>query len=410
MGKAISQEAQFGQTVWEEARRQQEQGKDPNQTANILCQRDPEGQNYGIGIILDGNGRPMPTSPTLLEYAGKELRESGVGTYLNSAKKMESLKDAVLDWQRIPRKNRDQFKLILPSDAGTGAVQTAVEFALTMRPASRTLGIEKLGWPAYKSIAKSLRLQRKEFDAETVIDEQGTLPVYQAGPLNTTGSIAAESVIRQRAKQAASTGVVVLDRAYSGFEFADQLDDKSYDQIMKMSFERQIHPFIEAGAAFALALSPTKAFVTFSLRPCGFLLVYVPDDKQNREAALSLATLIRARGSSFEHPITRAFVNAFVESRNRLEKEHETALRRVAQAQSQWKKLTVGTTMENQFSNRFAGLFRNPKVKLEAPPLIYNAHLYPVFSENRCRLNVTGLPSDEKLARRHVDVFARQCL
>jgi len=31
---------------------------------------------------------------------------------------------------------------------------------------------------------------------------------------------------------------------------------------------------------------------------------------------------------------------------------------------------------------------------------IYNEHLYPVFSDGRCRLNVTGLPSDGALAKK----------
>jgi hypothetical protein len=32
-----------------------------------------------------------------------------------------------------------------------------------------------------------------------------------------------------------------------------------------------------------------------------------------------------------------------------------------------------------------------------------------VFSGDRCRQNVTGIPEDEELARKHVAVFAAEC-
>ena len=40
---------------------------------------------------------------------------------------------------------------------------------------------------------------------------------------------------------------------------------------------------------------------------------------------------------------------------------------------------------------------------------IYNEHIYPVLDNGRCRQNVTGIPDDEALARKHVQVFAEQC-
>jgi len=38
---------------------------------------------------------------------------------------------------------------------------------------------------------------------------------------------------------------------------------------------------------------------------------------------------------------------------------------------------------------------------------IYGAHLYPVFAQGRCRLNVTGLPSDPAQASSHVAFFSK---
>ena len=67
------------------------------------------------------------------------------------------------------------------------------------------------------------------------------------------------------------------------------------------------------------------------------------------------------------------------------------------------------TSLAYQFSDSYSGLFRNPQVKEGAQAHIYNEHLYPVFSADRCRLNVTGIPADEAIAREHVRVFAEQC-
>ena len=178
---------------------------------------------------------------------------------------------------------------------------------------------------------------------------------------------------------------------------------------MRKSYELQIKPFIDENAPFLMALSPTKAFLTFSLRPCGFLLVYNPDGAREKEVTTVLTTVIRARGASFEHAITRAFVKAMLNDRVSLEREHEAALKRLSAVEKEWHSLAKGTPLEEQFSERYAGLFRNPKVKNEGPVNIYNEHLYPVFSEGRCRLNATGLPGDETLAKKHVSVFAKYC-
>src|SRR5262249_43507522 len=156
---------------------------------------------------------------------------------------------------------------------------------------------------------------------------------------------------------------------------------------------------VEAGVPFALAISPTKAFVTFALRPCGLLLVFHPDKAKAQALAPRLAGLIRARGSSFEHPVTRAFVKAMVKDRTRLEAEDAMALKRNAEAETAWQTYVKGTAMEALFTNDYAGLFRNPKAKPEAVREIYGAHLYPVFADGRCRLNVTGLPADAAQAR-----------
>jgi aspartate/tyrosine/aromatic aminotransferase len=401
---------QFGESVKNESARLESQGIDQNQIAGILCKKDPHGFNYGIGIMLDGAGKPMASSSTLLEYIAKEVQESKAGNYMNSASLMEELTRAVLRWQRIPENCWKQFKLILPSDGGTGAVQTAVTVALLLHPDINTLGIEELGWPAYAAIAKSARVKHREFPMHGVMNEEAVLPIYQAGPINTTGSVQPADVIRERAKTAARLKVpVVLDRAYSGFEFARLQKSRSYDEVMKKSFELQLKPFMDEGASFLLAISPTKAFVTFSLRPCGFLLAYIPDASREKEISLALTSAIRARGSSFEHPITRAFVKAFTRDQGRLEAEHMASLERVAVSENRWALLSRGSPMESLFTDKYAGLFRNPLCKPEAPLHIYNEHMYPVFSKDRCRLNVTGIPDDDALAKKHVDVFSRFC-
>ena len=401
----------FGEKVKQDAAALAEQGKDPNQIANILCQKDSQGSNYGIGIILGGDGKPMASSKTLLKFVRDEIENSQVGSYLNSAKLMGDLKSAVLHWQRIPESYWDRFQLVLPSDAGTGAVQTAVQVASQLNPSLNTLGIEEFGWPAYKAIAKVARFQSKEFPSDGVITGPTVLPIYQAGPMNTTGQVKSEAVVKSRAQAAGKEGaMVILDRAYSGFEYARLIGEKSYDEIMTMSFEGQIKPYLEAGVPFSLALSPTKSFVTFSLRPCGLLLTYSPDPAQTKAVSQALNTTIRARGSSFEHTVTRGFAKAMTNDLTGLEAEHQHALERLAEAEQTWRSLAKGTPLEVLFSDHYAGLFRNPQFKEDASVHVYNEHMYPVFSKDRCRLNATGIPSDHSQAKKHVAVFAQYCL
>ncbi len=399
-----------GDAVMEEARRLRESGLDSNQIAGLLCRRDPQGKNFGIGILVGGDGKPLATSPTLLEYAERELRESGAGAYLNSDSLKKEIKEAVLRWQGVPENLWPNFQLLLPSDAGTGAVQTAIQAAQLLREGFTTLSAEELGWPAYKAIAASARLKFQEFPTDAAASGAGALPLYQAGPMNTTGRVPSAAVVSARAKAARAAGVpVVLDRAYSGFELGRRLGEMTYAEIMKESFRAQVLPFAAAGVPFCVAISPTKAFVTFSLRPCGLLLVFHPEAASAAELAPKLAGLIRARGSSFESPVTRAFVKALVKDSARLEEEHAQALRRCAEAEKLWQHSAQGTAIEPLFTDAYAGLFRNPKAKPEAPREIYGAHLYPVFAEGRCRLNVTGLPSDPAQAAEQVAFFARYC-
>ncbi len=400
----------FGDAVIAEAARLRETGLDPNQIAGILCKRDPQGKNYGIGILLGGNGKPLPTSPTLLEYVQRELQESGNGSYLNSDAVKQALTDAVLRWQGVPESLRSSFELLLPSDAGTGAVQTAVQAAALLKEGLSALAVEELGWPAYRAVAVSARLRFQTFATDALAKGEGVLPLYQAGPMNTTGRVPSLEVARARAADAAGSGAfVVLDRAYPGFEYARRVAATPYAALMAESFRVQVLPFAEAGVPFALAISPTKAFVTFALRPCGMLLVFLPDPSRRAEIGQKLTTLVRARGSSFEHPITRAFVKALIKDRDRLEAEHAAALGRCAEAEAQWGALAAGTPIAELFSERYAGLFRNPKAKPDAARELYGAHIYPVFTEGRCRLNVTGLPSDATEARQAVAAFARCC-
>ncbi len=400
----------FGEDVIKESEKLRASGLDANQIAGILCKKDPLGKNYGIGILLGRDGKPLATSPTLLDYIDRELKESGSGSYVNSDTLKKEILEATLEWQGVPKALWPNFQILLPSDAGTGAVQTGIQSALLLNDKFSTLAVEELGWPAYKTIAASLRLKFQEYKTDGTAEGEGLLPLYQAGPMNTTGRVPAAAVVKARAQAAKKSCIpVVLDRAYSGFEYARKLATSSYADIMKESFRNQVLPFCEAGVPFALAISPTKAFVTFSLRPCGLLLIFHPDPAKLQAMAPKLSGLIRARGSSFEHPVTRAFVKAMVKDRARLEAEHKAALERCAEAELAWMSSVKGTAMEPLFTNAYAGLFRNPLAKPGAAQDIYGSHVYPVFAEGRCRLNVTGLPADKSLASSHASLFSKYC-
>ena len=297
-------------------------GLDANQIAGILCKAAPQGKNYGIGILLGKDGKPLPTSPTLLAYAEKELRESGTGSYLNSDAFKNEILDAVLEWQGVPESVRPHVQLLLPSDAGTGAVQTAIQTAFLLQEGIKTLAVEELGWPAYKALAATARLAFQEFPSDGVASGAGVLPLYQAGPLNTTGKVPSSDVVKARAAAARAAGVpVILDRAYSGFEYARRLGvipakagiqnnglgpdfrrGDVFKDLMKESFRNQLQPFVDAGVPFLAAISPTKAFVTFAPRPCGLLLVFHPDEVKAKALAPKRGTLrsaLRERNEPF---------------------------------------------------------------------------------------------------------------
>lgn len=398
----------FGAAVQRAAEALSAQGKDANQIAKIVCDQDPEGYNYGIGIVVDGQGKAWPSSETLLNHARTEIGNSQLGEYMSTASLAAPLKEAVLRWQRVPEAYWNRFSLLIPSDAGTGAVKTAVEMALPLYPDLQAIGVEELSWPAYRAIARMSRISCREFPIGDAMDAPDLLRIYQAGPMNTTGRVQSRETMSKRAAVAKGRPVL-LDRAYSGFEYARLLDSHGYDGIMAKSYEDQIRPFIENDVPFWVSVSPTKSFGTFALRPCGMLLMHHPDTSRADEIAALANTVTRARGSSFEHPVTRAFVSALVHDLARLEREHADILRRVAAAENAWKDRAAGTPLAELFSDSYAGLFRNPRVGDEAQAAIYGAHLYPVFTPGRCRLNITGLPEDEDIAGAHVAVFARFC-
>lgn len=401
---------EFGKKVKEQAAALASEGKDANLIAKIIFDADPAGYNYGIGIVLDTDGKAMATSETLLKYAWQELEGSDRGNYRNSASLMDDLKASVLSWQRIPEALWDSFVLALPSDAGTGAVNLAVEVALAMNSDLHAIGVEDLGWPGYKAIAKSCRVEYREYPINCVISEEGVLPIYQAGPQNTTGQVVPQAVTAQRAASlAGAQHLSVLDRAYSGFEFASLLATQGYDALMQMSYEQQIAPFIDQGIPVLIAISPTKCFRSFALRPAGMLLAFVPHFGMRKQVTTLTNTVMRARGSSFEHPITRAFVKAMVRDRQLLEMEHTVVLGRVAAAERAWSMLVRGTPIEPLFSEGYSGLFRNPNIHEGADVRLYNEHIYPVISGGRCRINVTGIPSDAALQQKHTGAFAGSC-
>jgi aspartate/tyrosine/aromatic aminotransferase len=400
--------SEFGAKVAEKARQLAVEGRDAMQTTKILCDADPKASNYGIGIILAAAGGAYPTSPTLLKYIGEELKRSSAGTYRNSMNAAEMIKEKVLQWQRVPKEHWQNFVFGMPSDAGTGCVKTGLEYAILQQPGIDRVGVEELGWPAYKAISKSAGLRIEEYPTASSIDEDKVLTMYQAGPINTTGAVMSAETVAARARTAANSGrLLLLDRAYPGFEFARDLPLKGYDAIMAASYSRHIEPFVSMGIPFILAVSPTKAFGSFALRPAGFLLVHVPEQDQRTKAQQLMNTLIRARGSSFEHPSTRGLVRAMIESLDALETEHQGILKRMAAAEETWLRYSKGTSVEALFTNEYAGLFRNPTAKDDAAEGLYGAHLYPVLSGGRCRINITGISSDEAKAKLHVEAFAK---
>jgi aspartate/tyrosine/aromatic aminotransferase len=399
---------ELGRRVVQRARELQELGRDANQIAGMLCEQDPEGLNFGIGIVLGGDGSPLPTSPTLLEYAAAELRSSASGRYMSSGSSLEAFKERALSFQRVPRELWDRFVVALPSDAGTGAVRLALELALLRSDALTTLGVEELGWPAYRAMARSTGRRFAEYPCDAVIDEPGVLPLYQAGPMNTTGLVQSRELAESRAAAARRGGAtVILDRAYPGFELARALRESGYAEVMRRSYELQLQPYLEAGVPCLIACSPTKAFVSFALRPCGVLLAFCPGDELATRTQLN--TLMRARGSSFEHPATRAFVKASVERPEALEDEHAAVLARLAECEAAWRELSRGTPIEPLYGERYAGLFRNPHLREGGDEELYGRHIYPVISGGRCRHNVTGLFGNRERAAEHVAAFARWC-
>ena len=400
----------FGECVRNRAKLLASEGKDANQIAKILCDADPDGHNYGIGIVLDSEGQAMSTSETILKHTLTEIEGSQRGNYYSSAAILADLKVAVLKWQRIPEELWDFIVLILPSDAGTGAVKSAVDLSLKLNSDLNSIGVEDLGWPAYAAIARSCRIEFHVFPTDCVISDVGVLPIYQAGPMNTTGRVTPDSVLSDRAESAAAANrITILDRAYSGFEFSALTDTDGFDTVLRKSCERQIGPFIERGNPLLIAISPTKCFRSFALRPAGMLLAFIPDDAMRKEVVGIGGYLMRARGCSFEHPITRAFANAMVTDLDALEQEHADVLRRVTETERAWENLSRGTSIERLFTNEYSGLFRNPKAGDDADIALYGEHIYPVFSSGRCRINVTGIPGDEELQNKHVAAFANAC-
>ena len=72
-----------------EAQKLRAAGLDANQIAGVLCKKDPQGKNYGIGILVGDDGMPLPTSATLLEYLRAELERRTAWMSKNLQSQME---------------------------------------------------------------------------------------------------------------------------------------------------------------------------------------------------------------------------------------------------------------------------------------------------------------------------------
>lgn len=386
-----------------------EDGADVNQVANLLVAEDSQAADYGIGVILDGHGRPMPTSPELMAQTLRAVEQGVDGTYLSSKSSHAQLLEAVVSWQRIPYRYWSDFVLVTPSDAGTGAVNTAVALYQMLNPKIGSLAVEERSWPVYQTIAAANRLDFSTYDLMNPAPlKRKTLTVTQAAPHNSTGYICSKALVEARAAAAAKEGQpIILDRAYPGFEQADLLSTQGYDSVMRRSCEHYLLPYMRAGCSFAIALSPTKAFRSFALRPCGFTLVYEPDPRKRAKLISAMTVINRSRGSAFEHPASRALVYSFIARREILEDEHAQSMQRLADSQKLWQKLLRDHPLSNAFSSQYAGMFRNLAGIENFELAFYEAHMFPVIAGDRCRINVTGIPIDETLAQSHLDVFTR---
>lgn len=406
----VSEESlEFGAAVAGRAEEMAGAGKDANQIASILCGEDPEGRNYGIGVVLGGDGKPVAGSPTLKKWLLREVEENTAGTYLNSTKIHARATEAVLSWLRIPEASWGDFIMVTPSDSGTGAVTSGIDTLRIVYPGYGSLGVEERGWAVYKTMAEVKAMGFSEYADDAVIGGEGELPAYQLGPLNTTGRIRGADIWEKRANDAAAKGTpVMLDRAYPGYDTAGSLlEGASYDDAMTASISSLV-PFLEAGVTFALAVSPTKSFITFNNRPCGFLLIHCPSRDIRAKLEKEANKVIRARGSAFEHPASRALIKALTEDLSALEREHAGALMRVAEANAAWARHTEGSALAPLFTGKYAGIFRNFPVRPGAAAALYGARLYPVFAGGWMRINTSGLPSDEGKARGEALAFAGQ--
>lgn len=385
-------------------------GKDVNQIAALLCGDDPDGHNYGIGIMLAGNGKPMSKSAMLMAKTCDKLTAS-TAKYYNSAAFMESLKGKILAWQGIPEKYWDSFVLALPSDSGTGAVVEGLRLILMDQPGLHTgMTVEEMGWPAYQAMALTNRLGFEKIEVGGVVNKFDEVPVYQAGPHNSMGVVVDEDVWKVRANMASEfSNPPLLDRAYSAFEFAQLATDNGLAAAMDTSYRTCLAPFIETEVACVIAIGGTKCFRTFDSRSCGFLLVYQPDEDKRFKWTKHLSALIRARGSAFEHPVTRALVSAMVDHFNHFENLHMESLERVAQAESAWKRHAAGTPLAKLFGSNYGGIFRTFPIIDDAAEKLYEQHIYPVIAGNIGRINVTGIPDNEALATTHIAALAEVC-
>jgi hypothetical protein len=150
----------FGRTTLARAEELSRLGKDANQIAAILCDRDAEGYNFGIGIVIESDGKPMKSSKTLLDALHRELASCEYGRYLNSADAMPEFKAKMLEFQGVPKSLWDSIEIAVPSDAGTGAVKLALEYAFARNDELSALHVEELGWPAYRSSRRVPRAPR----------------------------------------------------------------------------------------------------------------------------------------------------------------------------------------------------------------------------------------------------------
>jgi len=378
----------------------QKNGIDYNQVASQVAASDPGSANYGIGLMMGGDGRPLPENRLMLE-ALKDLAVPGPSAYRSVTNLMPIVKEKLLMWLCVPDKYWEDFILACPSDGGTGAVQAGLQ-ALLMVSNLRSINVSQKGWPAYRAMAAVSRVQFCEREYEH-IPLSHSLPIAQLGPHNQTGLLPTKTM-KCLAEHCARNGLVCLcDMAYPGFSISPD----GHNDVMPETFRVFMEPFLKNNVPTAFAVGFTKRFRLFATRPFGALLVYAPRSRNVRNnLQQAINQVMRARGASFSNAANMALLNVLIKDFSGFVESGQMSLQRLNHVEERWRKMTIGTSLKPYFGDDYGGLFRLLPARHEAAKQLYGRGIVPVISKGFFRINITGLPDDDEAAEFHVRSFA----